>query len=321
MRRYKQAAEVLLRDLASQPDDAYTRAFLSTCLCLEEDHEAAADQAAHAIRLRPTLAYAHFAAAWNLFVQGRKAEGPARDRLLERSRGALEEALRLEPEDPSYFAQLAEIHLWAGRLDEMLEAANRGLSLDAKHLRCLEWRIWALYKLRRLDEAEAALESVLMMAPDRSWVQCFLGCLHNRRGRRRPSLAAFHEALRLDPDASWIHVNYREAQNAWISQDLWNTVLGWGAVCIAVALLLGSWSPLYAVLSSPTIAFLYHSKGKRRRSLWFMAVGQVLFGSAALMLAWYGQEGPAAVACLMYLGSAVYVLDDLDPRRETAPTA
>ena len=46
MRRYSQAADVLLRDLATFPDDAYTRAFLSTCLCLEEDHEGAAEQAA-----------------------------------------------------------------------------------------------------------------------------------------------------------------------------------------------------------------------------------------------------------------------------------
>jgi len=318
MRRYKQAAELLLRDLADAPDDARTRVFLSTCLCQDEDHEGAAEQAAQAIRLRPNLAKAHFASAWNLFVQGRKTEGAQRERLLERSRVSLEEALRLKPEDPSYFAKLAEIHLWAGRLSEMLVAAEQGLALDARHLRCPEWRIRALYKLGRFDEAESALQAALVMAPDCSWVQCFLGCMHHRHGRRRPSREAFHEALRLEPNASWIHGYYREAKNAWIHEDRKRTVLGWGALCVALGMLLGSWYPIYAVFSAPTLTFLLHSSGKRRRALLLMALGQMLFGSAGLALAWQGHSDAAAAACLMYLGCAVFVLDSLDPRREKA---
>jgi tetratricopeptide (TPR) repeat protein len=51
----------------------------------------------------------------------------------------------------------------------------------------------------RVEDAQALLEGLALLDPDRSFLRTTLGCLYMRLGRNEEALAAFEAALALDP--------------------------------------------------------------------------------------------------------------------------
>ena len=184
-----------------------------------------------AIGHAPQSAFAHAALARLLGQQG----------YLGAAEQAILEALRLNANEASYFAFLANIQCLLRDPDEAIASAAAGLRLNARHSDCLLWRAMAQEQNGQLAAADADFALALRVAPT-SYL------LHYRRGqqllaRAEARSAAHHlaEALRLRPMASaevlplLRQARHRQQWPAWFSkrhQQLcyewrWQRALSW----------------------------------------------------------------------------------------------
>jgi len=127
---------------------------------------------------------------------------------------AISEAIRLDAFDPDYFALLAAIQLQARRWPAALEAAERGLRLDAEHVGCTNLRAIALVKLGRKAEAGTTIDSALARNPDNSLTHANQGWTYLEQGHPDKALEHFRESLRLNPDNEWARRGIVEALKA-----------------------------------------------------------------------------------------------------------
>ncbi|MBI3450966.1 MAG: tetratricopeptide repeat protein [Acidobacteria bacterium] len=90
------------------------------------------------------------------------------------------------------------------KLQESLAMIQRALSLDEGNGAYLDSLGWALYRLRRYDEAEAPLRAAARAIPDEAVVQDHLGDLYWAVGRKDEAVRAWEAAIRIgiaDPDS------------------------------------------------------------------------------------------------------------------------
>lgn len=187
--RYELCEAALRQELAEQPGNPMAHALLG--LCLAATHQGGAlEQVREAIQQAPDLAFAYYALA-DVLHDREDLDGAAE---------AIREALRLDPVMPNYHALQAGIALKAGRWDEALAAAERGLAIDAGHVGCANLRALALVNLRRPEEAGATIASALARDPDHAVTHANRGWALLHRGDSAAALYHFREALRLDAD-------------------------------------------------------------------------------------------------------------------------
>lgn len=192
--RFADAEKELRLQIAEQPDDALAHALLALCSSELKKPPRETLSAAHtAIATAPDFPFAHYALA---YVQQELAELPAAER-------AVDEAIRLDPEEPDYFALRASILLGRRRWPEALRAAEQGLELDSEHVGCINLRAMALGKLNRRDEAGAEIGTALGVDPDNPLTHANQGWYEVERGRYEAAMNHFREALRLDPQSEW----------------------------------------------------------------------------------------------------------------------
>jgi tetratricopeptide (TPR) repeat protein len=130
------------------------------------------------------------------------------------ARQAIEEALRLDPEDSDYHGLRALIYLRAQRWQEALEAANEGLTHDPTHQGCLNHRAMALVKLNRHEEAHQTIGQALQRNPENEQTHANLGWTYLHKGQHQKALEHFSEALRLDPNYDYARHGLVEALKA-----------------------------------------------------------------------------------------------------------
>jgi len=198
-------AEPELRQvLAGDPEDAYAHALLALSLAHRKQLQEATDEAQRAIHLAPDFPFAHYALASVLHDRSHLPEAAA----------SVEEAIRLDPADADYHALLSQIRLdqrqWAAGLD----AAERGLQLDAEHVTCTNLRAIALVKLGRKDEAGTTIDAALAKNPENSITHANQGWTLLEKRNPTKALEHFREALRLDPDNEWARQGIVEALKA-----------------------------------------------------------------------------------------------------------
>jgi tetratricopeptide (TPR) repeat protein len=126
----------------------------------------------------------------------------------------IQEAIRLDPENPQYFSLLAGICYVQKRWQEALEAAEQGLALDPEHVNCTNVRAMALIKLGREKEAGATIASALAKVPDNAVTHANQGWALLEQRDHRQALEHFREALRLDPNLDWARAGIVEALKA-----------------------------------------------------------------------------------------------------------
>ena len=114
---------------------------------------------------------------------------------------AVEEAIRLDPEDAANVVLLAQAHAARERWRDSLAAADRALTLDAGHIGAAQARAVALRMLGRRAEADAALAGAAARDPEDAGTHEQLGWSALHRGDPKAALGHFREALRLDPTA------------------------------------------------------------------------------------------------------------------------
>jgi tetratricopeptide (TPR) repeat protein len=172
----------LRQELAEDADQPQARGLLALCLAQGGHFVEAQREAERAVQQGPDLALAHYALA--TVLQGT-------DRL-EEAEPAVQESLRLEPLNPAYFALQAGIRFQQRRWPAALEAAERGLAVDAAHTGCANLRALALVKLGRTGEARPWRGTRKMPSAMPTWG----GSCWNRGSRPAPwSISAKRSSL------------------------------------------------------------------------------------------------------------------------------
>jgi len=122
-----------------------------------------------------------------------------------RARGAAEEALRLDPEQPLVQLALATIDEGTGRLEEARSGLDTLLRAhpDNDEAHRLLGRV--LGRLGRGDEALAHLQKAVSLRPGFWRNHQQLGLAHLDAGRHAAALASFERITELQPDLAWGH--------------------------------------------------------------------------------------------------------------------
>lgn len=220
--RYEQAEGELRRELAERPDHALTHSMIGLCRHHRNDLPGALDWAERAIGLSPCEAYTHYALA---IILGRLKRPDAAGK-------AIREAIRLDPTQAVYFFQWACMESDRGRNRQALDAADRGLAVDARHVGCASIRALSLARLRRRREAEAAITAAIALEPENDFVHAAEGWRRTAQGDGAGARNHFREALRINPMNRWA----RTGLEFYTSNDLNLAIVG---ILLFVVMLFG----------------------------------------------------------------------------------
>jgi len=139
--------------------DAMAHAILGRVLSMRHEHDLAIAECDKAIELNPNLAQAQFGRGLALVLAGWPGDAAAN----------LENAARLSPRDPNYYAfllVLAWAHLLQGQFDEALEWARRAVAQPNSGVWGNATQAIALAHLDRCEEAREALDALMEEKPD-----------------------------------------------------------------------------------------------------------------------------------------------------------
>jgi len=151
--------EIAKKAVRLDDKDAMAHAILGRVLSMRHQHDLAIAECDKAIELNPNLAQAQFGRGLALVLAGRPSEA------LEN----LENAARLSPRDPNYYAFLL-VSAWAdllqGRYDRALEWARRAVAQPNSGVWGNATLAIALAHLNRIEEAREALDALIGEKPD-----------------------------------------------------------------------------------------------------------------------------------------------------------
>jgi tetratricopeptide (TPR) repeat protein len=157
----------------------------------------------------PTYAFGFYAAAhvamayalkerkWYDF--GAKRELKVQAPRLRRARAFILEALRLEPTNAFYLATFSLIEAALGRWGASLDAAERGLAADPRHIECGRHRAKALLVLGDRAQAERTIDTVISVDPEAGATHAARGWHRLAAGDRAGAENHFREALSRNP--------------------------------------------------------------------------------------------------------------------------
>ncbi|NUN51962.1 MAG: tetratricopeptide repeat protein [Planctomycetaceae bacterium] len=235
--------------LQVEPESGDARGLEAFCLLEIGDHQGARTSAGRCVSLEPTR-------AWNHYVLGRVLRLSG-DR--EGARVPLDEAIRLDPEEPDYRQERAWFRFDGEWYSGALADAEEGLRIDPLHGPCASVRGITLQHLGRFEEAEAAYREALRLDPEMPIPHAGLGFLALRKRQGVASVEAFRTALRLDPAYGWVKSGLPDALllcfpgYARIDRILQvlRDLAAWKRTGIAIFLLvvLGGWSIVIVILT------------------------------------------------------------------------
>lgn len=144
-----------LRAVELGPDLGQAHASLGIIRSIRQQGSSALSELEKAIELAPSHAEAHAWLGWVHLLRGCPGEALAAER----------RAVELDPLAPAFRAYLAETHLANGELREALREAVRAREIQPEYGLAHFMEGLALFHLRRLAEAEAAMEMALELVP------------------------------------------------------------------------------------------------------------------------------------------------------------
>jgi tetratricopeptide (TPR) repeat protein len=216
--RHDLAEKELCGALAQDPSQAAAHSMLAICRAERQAFAEALESARQGVCLAPDDGYSHYTLAYVSLHKTEHEEAKlsliGKKNSYQEAATAIQEALRLDPDDPDYQGLDAAIHLARKDWPAALAAAERGLAIDAEHVHCANIRAMALVKLGRRDEAGATLGDALRRAPDNALTHANQGWAMLHQGKPLPAREHFREALRLDPEMEWARQGMVEALKA-----------------------------------------------------------------------------------------------------------
>jgi serine/threonine-protein kinase len=194
------AVEVFKAMLERRPDYGHGRAHLSIALGLRGETEAALMAAREAAGLAPEDGYARYALGAALKSAGRHEEAIVECR----------EALRLDPRCTHAGRTLATSLSKTGRHEEAVTVLREVLRIEPDSAVALVYLGCELLGCGRTDEAIEEIRASLEMLEDpidRAKAYNNLGLAYGEKGFLDDTIAAYREAVRLDPGLSAAHSN------------------------------------------------------------------------------------------------------------------
>ncbi|MBN1934950.1 MAG: tetratricopeptide repeat protein [Anaerolineae bacterium] len=253
LKRYADAGRVLCEWLAHAPDDARAHALLGYTLYLQDRNTEALRDAESAIGAEPNLPDGYHVQSLALLELGRAGSALK----------AIQEALRLDPENASYYAGLARIYVRQKNWKRALNAAEEGLKWDPEHTLCANLRGMALVNLGQRDEADHTLKKALARNPESALTQANQGWALLHRGDHQQAVVHFKEALRLDPMSDWARQGVLEALKArnllyrWLLRYfLWMSRLTRAEQGETVAVVAGAWHALRVIARQAPLLYV-----------------------------------------------------------------
>jgi Tfp pilus assembly protein PilF len=202
--RYDLAEKELRQALSLEPDYAPAHGLLAVCLSEKKVYAEALKEIGLAIALHPAYPKFHFIRSGILRQQHN----------LDAATQAILEALRLNPDNTDFYAQLGSFQYDQQKYIEALKSADQGLSIDAEHVWSMNLRLLTLLKLGRIARAEADINGALALAPDHSFPHAAKGWILLHQNQIPAAINSFKEALRLDPSQEWARLGLLEALRA-----------------------------------------------------------------------------------------------------------
>jgi len=208
--RYDLAETELGGALEQVPGSPAAHELMAVCRLERGDTRAAHQFARRAIELLPSWPQAYTRHAWTILRDPRFVppktnlwrivnRSPANDPRIREIMRLLKEALRLDPQFAYAWTLLACAWLEAGRADNALGAAEKGLSLAPHDVELHNLRAFALSQLGRTSEAAAATREALRLNPEHAGAFSSRGQVLMQAGKLREATESFVEAVRLDP--------------------------------------------------------------------------------------------------------------------------
>jgi len=200
------AEKELRQAIAHDPDEARAYALLALCM-VDGDRERPAEAKEHALRavgLAPDSPFNHYVVARVMLALN----------AVDRARGSINEALRLDPAEPQFWAMLAQIETGLKNHRAALAAAEQGLTFDAEHEGCINLRAMALTNLGDRAAATQAISATLQRNPHNASSHANMGWTLLHEGKPRPAMDHFREALRIEPGFEWARQGILEAMKA-----------------------------------------------------------------------------------------------------------
>ncbi len=151
-------------------------------------HEEGLELARGAVHVKPQNAYARNAYAAALIHVGKNDQALAE----------VHEAIRLKPKLAGYWRTLASIHLDEERYPQAMEALEQGLAVDAHHKPLLRMQAPILAGLGRVDEAIAAVKSLIDGDDQDIWSHSCAGYAFRLLGQFENAERHCRRALELD---------------------------------------------------------------------------------------------------------------------------
>ncbi|MGB5249422.1 MAG: adenylate/guanylate cyclase domain-containing protein [Gammaproteobacteria bacterium] len=155
------AREAAEKAVALDKEDAMALTAMGFAASFLKQHDRAISVLERAIELNPSSAIAYWALGAALAPGGRPDEAIP----------MVEKAIRLSPQDPlmhEFLFALASAHFAAGRYQEAMRFAQRSLDIEAEQPGAYRVLAAANGFLGRIVDAQAALDQMLMLAPDLS---------------------------------------------------------------------------------------------------------------------------------------------------------
>lgn len=199
--RWDLARKYLLDELAANPNSADALALFACCDYNQGDRKEAIEHAKAAIAIEPLHDYAYYVLA--LALNATKATFEAEI--------AIEEAIRLQPENADYLAAFASFEPVASK--KGMELIDRALAADPNHVSALYQKYERLMSANRKQEADAVRQHVLMLNPEDAHMHSVSGwqALENPAAQKE-AVDHFHQALRFNPHQRQSVIGLQDAQ-------------------------------------------------------------------------------------------------------------
>jgi TolB-like protein/tetratricopeptide (TPR) repeat protein len=152
------AEQFARKAIALDENDADARAWLGWALFVSGDREGASQEAGYALSMNANCAEAFALKGAALIYSGRREEG----------REAMRQFLTISPRDPTRpnrLAQIAASHYLDCNYESALEAARQTIRQYPRNAQAYRWLAASLGQLGRAEEAKAALDALLSLAP------------------------------------------------------------------------------------------------------------------------------------------------------------
>jgi tetratricopeptide (TPR) repeat protein len=191
LRRFGDAEQAFREILISQPEDAWAHAFLARAignLQKKERLDEALREAQAAIHADPNYAEGYFSLA---LIQFYRAPAEAEQ--------ALNDAIRLEPENSHFYALLGQLHLFTAQPEKALDFALAGRLVDPLDVACANIEAVALMRLGRGKDAKRVIREALRANPEDAQAHAARGWTLLAEGQNELARVSFGEALRLNP--------------------------------------------------------------------------------------------------------------------------